>query len=97
MEIETIYYIKNNPLAYNYLREDSSWYQRLNRGEDVLPIIENLAKKFYKQTPEDKIAKLSKNENVNTEILLKICNALNCDISDIMEVVKDSSIEKEEN
>ena len=61
MEIEKIYYIKNNPLVYNYLREDSSWYQRLNRGEDVLPIIENLAKKFYKQTPEDKIAKLSKN------------------------------------
>ena len=61
MELETIYYIKNNPLIYNYLREDSSWYQRLNRGEDVIPTIESLAKKFYKQTPEDKIAKLSKN------------------------------------
>lgn len=42
------------------------------------------------------IAKLSKNENVNTEILLKICNALNCDISDIMEVVQNSSSDKEE-
>ena len=31
------------------------------------------------------IAKLSKNENVNTEILRKICTALDCDISDIME------------
>lgn len=35
------------------------------------------------------IAKLGKNENVNTEILLKICKALNCDIADIMEVIKD--------
>ncbi len=32
------------------------------------------------------IAKLGRNENVNTEILLKICEALNCDISEIMEV-----------
>lgn len=32
------------------------------------------------------IAKLGRNENVNTDILLKICNALNCDISDIMEI-----------
>ena len=37
------------------------------------------------------IAKLSKNENVNTEILWKICSALDCDISDIMEMVKDNS------
>ena len=29
------------------------------------------------------IAKLSKNENVNTEILQKICNALECDVCDI--------------
>ena len=35
------------------------------------------------------MAKLGRNENVNTEILLKICNVLDCDISDIMEVVKD--------
>ena len=35
------------------------------------------------------IAKLSKNENVNTEILRKICNALQCDISDIMEMVEE--------
>lgn len=33
------------------------------------------------------IAKLSKNENVTTDILVKICNALSCNISDIMEVV----------
>lgn len=32
------------------------------------------------------IAKLGRNENVNTDILLKICSALKCDVSDIMEV-----------
>lgn len=33
------------------------------------------------------ITKLGKNENVNTEILQKICTALGCDISNIMEMV----------
>lgn len=35
------------------------------------------------------IAKLGKGENVNTEVLLRICKALKCDISDIMEFVPD--------
>lgn len=37
------------------------------------------------------MAKLGKNENVNTEILVKICKALNCDISDIMEIVDENN------
>lgn len=36
------------------------------------------------------IAKLGRNENVNTDILNKICIALECDVSDIMEVVPDN-------
>jgi len=32
------------------------------------------------------IAKLGKGENVNTAILVKICKALDCDTSDIMEI-----------
>lgn len=32
------------------------------------------------------ITKLGRNENVNTEIIEKICLALNCDVSDIMEI-----------
>lgn len=61
MDLYTINYIKNNPLIYNYLRENSTWYKELNRGSDVLKIIEEEAKKFYKQTPEDRIEKLSRN------------------------------------
>ena len=34
------------------------------------------------------IAKLGKNENVNTDILVKICKALNCELSDIMELTE---------
>ena len=32
------------------------------------------------------IAKLGKNENVTTDVLVKICTALDCDISDIVEI-----------
>lgn len=34
------------------------------------------------------IAKLGKGENITTTVLLKICSALDCNIEDIMEVVK---------
>nr|WP_283577906.1 helix-turn-helix transcriptional regulator [Limosilactobacillus reuteri] len=34
------------------------------------------------------IAKLGRNGNVTTEVLLKVCKALGCDISDIMEIVR---------
>jgi putative transcriptional regulator len=37
------------------------------------------------------MAKLGKNENVNTAILLKVCKALKCDVSDIMQIVDDDS------
>ncbi len=33
------------------------------------------------------MAKLGKNENVNTDILLRICVALHCDLCDIAEIV----------
>jgi DNA-binding Xre family transcriptional regulator len=35
------------------------------------------------------LAKLGRNENVTTDLLVKICAALKCDIGDIMEVVQD--------
>lgn len=31
------------------------------------------------------MAKLGKGANVNTDVLLRICNALHCDVGDIME------------
>ena len=35
------------------------------------------------------IAKLGKNENLTTTVLTKICTGLQCDVSDIMEIVDD--------
>lgn len=40
------------------------------------------------------VAKLGKGENVTTEVLTKICTALDCDLSDIMELVPDDGAEK---
>ena len=35
------------------------------------------------------IAKLGKGENLTTDILIKICKALDCDLFDIMELQRD--------
>ena len=35
------------------------------------------------------IQKLKRNENVNTDTLIKICKALNCTFDDIMDIVQD--------
>ena len=42
------------------------------------------------------IAKLGKGENITTDVLLKICEALDCDIVDIMEIDKSVVEEKME-
>lgn len=38
------------------------------------------------------MSKLSKGENVTTDILLRICMTLNCDVSDIMEIISDDEL-----
>ena len=35
------------------------------------------------------IAKLGRNENINTDVIIKICKALKCDIGDMMEIKND--------
>ena len=35
------------------------------------------------------LAKLTNDENVTTDVLVRICNELKCDVSDIMEFVPD--------
>jgi DNA-binding Xre family transcriptional regulator len=41
------------------------------------------------------IAKMTKNEAVSTDVLVKVCSVLNCDIGDIIEIVSDSNKIKE--
>ena len=45
------------------------------------------------------LAKLGKNANITTDVLVKICEALDCDVADIMEIVpveEDKSVKKQE-
>lgn len=35
------------------------------------------------------MAKLGKNQNVTTDVLVKVCHALKCDVADIMEILPD--------
>ena len=35
------------------------------------------------------IAKMGKNENVSTEVICKICKTLNCQITDIIELIEE--------
>lgn len=35
------------------------------------------------------VTKLGHNDSVNTDILVKICNALECDLADIMELIQE--------
>lgn len=37
---------------------------------------------------QSSLSKMRRNENVNMDILVKVCTALNCDIGDVMEIVK---------
>ncbi len=59
-----------------------------------LLIDKNLKKKDLQKMAgisSSSIAKLGRNENVNTEIINKICNSLDCDTSDIMEMVSEEA------
>lgn len=40
------------------------------------------------------VAKLGRGDNVNTEVLCKICGALNCNVCDIMEFVPVNLVEQ---
>ena len=42
------------------------------------------------------IAKLSKNNFVSMDVLVKVCTALNVDFADVIEIVSDENIEGEE-
>ena len=39
------------------------------------------------------IAKLGKGENITTDVLIKICKALNCELYDIMELSREDEIQ----
>lgn len=57
-----------------------------------LLIDKNMKRKDLQEVAEissASIAKLGKGENITTDVLLKICEALDCTLEDIMETIKD--------
>ena len=44
----------------------------------------------YAKISTGTLAKLGKNEGVTTDVLVRICRALECDIGDIMEVLPEA-------
>ena len=64
MDLFTIHYVKTNPMIYQYLRDDSSWYKLLNRDRNNLKYLEEEMKKKYKLTVEDRIEKFSHSINM---------------------------------
>ncbi|MCR4963452.1 MAG: helix-turn-helix transcriptional regulator [Firmicutes bacterium] len=40
------------------------------------------------------VTKLSKNENVSMEVLIKVCKALDCNIGDIMDFIPAENVEE---
>ena len=35
------------------------------------------------------ISKMTRGKNIQTDIIVKVCNALQCDVADIMEITRD--------
>ena len=64
MDKEILNKIRNNPLIYNYLRENSYEYQGLYRDKKYIKEIEKKAKIKYKETIPDKIEKLTEKINL---------------------------------
>lgn len=61
-----------------------------------LPIDRDMMKKDLREKAgltTNAIAKLGKNENVSTEVFCKICDALNCEVDDIVDFIPDSDDE----
>ena len=87
--------IENNPILCYYFINEIYGVERMALSYKKLwklLIDRNMKKKDLRElsgiSPAS-MAKLGKNENVTTEVLVKICTALKCDISDIMEMEED--------
>ena len=64
-----------------------------------LLIDRNMKKRDLQETAgisSSSIAKLSKNNYVSMDVLVKVCTALNVDFADVIEIVSDKNIEGEE-
>lgn len=65
-------------VSYNKL-----WKQLIDRDMKKTDLISCV------KTSPNTIAKMSKNENVSMDVIIRICEYLNCDVGDIMEMIPD--------
>ena len=64
-------------ISYNKL-----WKLLIDKGLNKKKLIE------LSGVSSSSVAKLTKGQNVTTDVLSKICEALNCDFKDIMEYIR---------
>ena len=60
-------------------------------GAEHLTMENNHEKKYTAGLTTNMIANMGKGKHISMETLLRICNALNCDISDVIELEQDES------
>ena len=59
MRLDTQFRIKNDPMLFKYIRENSYWYKILNRNPNEIDNMVEHMKEQYKLTTADKINDLS--------------------------------------
>ena len=69
--------MSNRVLCYNKL-----WKKLIDKGMKKKDLCECAS------VSSTSLAKLKNNKNVNTDVLVRICNALNCDIEEIVEIIE---------
>ena len=88
----TVYY-RTNVIVFNCAKRKESimavsykklWHLLIDRGINKQDL------RHMAGISTASIAKLGKGENMTTDVLVKICRALNCDIGDIMEVLPEN-------
>lgn len=65
-------------VSYNKL-----WKLLIDKGMKKTDLIEAV------KTSPNTIAKMGKNENISMDVITRICEYLNCDVGDIMEMIPD--------
>lgn len=61
--------IDSNPNLKRFLKENSYWYNHLNRNPNSIKYMEEEMKKRFNLTPEDKLKKMNNNITIVKEFL----------------------------
>ncbi len=69
MRVDLKIKIDNNPNLKRYLKENSYWYNILNRNPSYIKFMEEEMRKKYKLTTEDKLKKMNNNITLIKEFL----------------------------